>query len=186
MTSAFYAFHLEPAWYKFQAMAKPVSGPFASRWVPNLWAEEKACNPRWQSWPWGGSHYADSYNRFTGSFVSSPSPWKQRWTHPARFDAMVLFPNTISRAVRTYELRLMLQKHDSLCVAKERRIFSLSRIVQRSWRNQDVGVKTCLPGFTLSIGVKCGAENPVNQENIDGRLQEHGVSHRPHATFDSL
>ena len=34
--------------------------------------------------------------------------------------------NTISRGVRTYELRLMLQKHDSLCVAKECRI-SLSR-----------------------------------------------------------
>ena len=40
MTSAFYVFRLEPAWYKFQAMAKPVSGQFASRWVPNLWAEE--------------------------------------------------------------------------------------------------------------------------------------------------
>ena len=40
MTSAFYVFRLEPAWYKFQALAKPVSGQFASRWVPNLWAEE--------------------------------------------------------------------------------------------------------------------------------------------------
>ena len=33
MTSAFYAFRLEPAWYKFQALAKPVSGQFASRWA---------------------------------------------------------------------------------------------------------------------------------------------------------
>ena len=40
MTSAFYVFRLEPEWYKFQALAKPVSGQFASRWVPNLWAEE--------------------------------------------------------------------------------------------------------------------------------------------------
>ena len=40
MTSAFFVFRLEPAWYKFQALAKPVSGQFASRWVPNLWAEE--------------------------------------------------------------------------------------------------------------------------------------------------
>ena len=40
MTSAFYVFRLEPAWYKFQALAKPISGQFASRWVPNLWAEE--------------------------------------------------------------------------------------------------------------------------------------------------
>ena len=49
MTSAFYVFRLEPAWYKFQALAKPVSGQFASRWVPNLWAEEKRV-------PCGGSH----------------------------------------------------------------------------------------------------------------------------------
>ena len=40
MTSAFYVFRLEPAWYKFQALAKPISGQFASRWVPNLGAEE--------------------------------------------------------------------------------------------------------------------------------------------------
>ena len=40
MTSAFYVFRLEPAWYKFQALAKPVSDQFASRWVPNLWAWE--------------------------------------------------------------------------------------------------------------------------------------------------
>ena len=40
MTSAFYVFRLEPAWYKFQALAKPISDQFASRWVPNLWAEE--------------------------------------------------------------------------------------------------------------------------------------------------
>ena len=31
MTSAFYVFRLEPAWYKFQALAKPASGQFASR-----------------------------------------------------------------------------------------------------------------------------------------------------------
>ena len=69
-----------------------------------------------------------------------------------------ILSNTISRALRTYELRLMLQKHGWLCVAKECGIFPLSRMVQWSQRNQDVGVKTCLPGFTLSIGVKCGAE----------------------------
>ena len=40
MTPAFYVFRLEPAWYKCQALAKPVSGQFASRWVPKLWAEE--------------------------------------------------------------------------------------------------------------------------------------------------
>ena len=40
MTSVFYVFRFEPAWYKFQAMSKLVSGQFASRWVPNLWAEE--------------------------------------------------------------------------------------------------------------------------------------------------
>ena len=40
MTSAFYVFRLEPAWYKFQALAKPVSGQFASKWAPDLWAEE--------------------------------------------------------------------------------------------------------------------------------------------------
>ena len=40
MTSAFYVFRPETAWYKFQAIAKPVSGQFASRLVPNLWAEE--------------------------------------------------------------------------------------------------------------------------------------------------
>ena len=89
MTSAFYVFLLEPPWYKFQALAKPVSGQFASRWVP-ICGPRKACTLRWQSWPWGGNH-TDSCNRFTGSFVSSPSPWKQRWTHPERFGAMVLF-----------------------------------------------------------------------------------------------
>ena len=52
---------------------------------------KKAFFLRWQSWPWGGSHHADSYNRFTGSFVSSPSPWEQGWTHPERFGAMVRF-----------------------------------------------------------------------------------------------
>ena len=40
MTSAFYVFRLEPAWYRFQALAKPVSGQFASKWVPDLRAEE--------------------------------------------------------------------------------------------------------------------------------------------------
>ena len=32
----------------------------------------------------------------------------------------------------------------------------LSRMVQWRLRNRDVGVKNCLPGFTLSGGVKCG------------------------------
>ena len=36
MTSAFYVFRLEPVCY----YSRPVSGQFASRWVPNLWAEE--------------------------------------------------------------------------------------------------------------------------------------------------
>ena len=45
-----------------------------------------------------------------------------------------------------------------MCVAKECGTFPLSRMVQWSWRNRDVGVKTCLPGFTLSGGVKCGAD----------------------------
>ena len=40
MTSAFYVFRLEPAWYKFQALAKPVSGQFATKWGPDLWTEE--------------------------------------------------------------------------------------------------------------------------------------------------
>ena len=40
MTSAFYVFRLESAWYKFQTLVKPVSGQFVSRWVPKLWAEE--------------------------------------------------------------------------------------------------------------------------------------------------
>ena len=40
MTSAFYVFRLEPARYRFQALAKPVSEQFASKWVPDLWAEE--------------------------------------------------------------------------------------------------------------------------------------------------
>ena len=40
MTSAFYVFRLEPAWYKFQALAKPVSGQIASKWAPDLWTEE--------------------------------------------------------------------------------------------------------------------------------------------------
>ena len=39
MTSAFYLFRLEPAWCKVQALAKPVSGQFASKWAPNLWTE---------------------------------------------------------------------------------------------------------------------------------------------------
>ena len=41
MTSAVYVFSLEPARYKFQALAKFVSGQFASREVHNLWAREK-------------------------------------------------------------------------------------------------------------------------------------------------
>ena len=40
MTSAFYVISLEPARYKFQALAKLVSGQFASKWVHNLWAKE--------------------------------------------------------------------------------------------------------------------------------------------------
>ena len=40
MTSAFYVFRLEPAWYRFQALAKPVSGPFAAKWAPDLMTEE--------------------------------------------------------------------------------------------------------------------------------------------------
>ena len=132
----------------------------------------KACTLRWQSWPWGGRSSCGLLQQICRKLCFLPSPWKQGWTHPVRFGAMVLFreaaghvtsvlSNTISRAVRTYELRLMLQKHDSLCVAKECGTFPLSRMVQWSRRNQDVGVKTCLPGFTRSIAVKCGAENPV-------------------------
>ena len=40
MTSAFYVFRLEPAWHRFQALAKPVSGPFAAEWAPDLMTEE--------------------------------------------------------------------------------------------------------------------------------------------------
>ena len=40
MASAFCVFRFEPVWYKFQALARPVSGQFASRWVPNLSTEE--------------------------------------------------------------------------------------------------------------------------------------------------
>ena len=187
MTSAFKVFRLEPAW----------SNPFRAnspRGGCPIWGPRKACTLRWQSWPWGGSHHADSYNRFTGSFVSSPRPWKQRWTHPkvrrdghvprsARPHVTSVLSNTISRAVHTYELRLMLQKHDSLCVAKECGTFPLSCVIQWSRRNQDVGVKSCLPGFTLSIGVKCGAENPVKSFRCVNhevalcllKCQEHGV-----------
>ena len=43
MTSAFYVFRLEPVWCKFQALARLVSGQFASRWVPNLSTEENVC-----------------------------------------------------------------------------------------------------------------------------------------------
>ena len=53
---------------------------------------------------------------------------------------------------------LMLQEHHSVCVAKECGTFPLSRMVQWSQRNRDVCVKTCLPGFTLSGGLKCGAD----------------------------
>ena len=45
MTSAFYVFRLEPAWYKFQALAKPVAGQFASRWVPDLLRAEESVYP---------------------------------------------------------------------------------------------------------------------------------------------
>ena len=77
MTSAFYVFRLEPAWYKFQALAKPVFGPIRLEMGAQSVGRGKRCTLRWQSWPWGGSHHADSYNRFTGSLVSSPSPWEQ-------------------------------------------------------------------------------------------------------------
>ena len=90
MTSAFYVFRQESAWYKFQAMAKPVSGQFASRWVPNLWAEESVY-PAVAVMAMGKKSSCGLLNRFTGSFVSSPSPWNQRWTHPERFGAMVPF-----------------------------------------------------------------------------------------------
>ena len=38
ITSAFCLFRFELVWYKFQALAKPVSGKF-----PNLWTEESVC-----------------------------------------------------------------------------------------------------------------------------------------------
>ena len=41
MTSAFYVFSLEPARYKFQALAKLVSSQFASREMHNRWAKDK-------------------------------------------------------------------------------------------------------------------------------------------------
>ena len=80
MTSAFYEFRLANP---FRANSPRGGCPIC---VPR-----KACTLWWQSWPWGGSHHADSYNRFKGSFVSSPSPWEQGRTHPERFGAMVLF-----------------------------------------------------------------------------------------------
>ena len=60
---------------------------------------------------------------------------------------------------------LMLQENDSVCVAKECGTFlSLSLSLEHGSVEPakmlfgDVGLVTCLPGFTLSGGVKCGAD----------------------------
>ena len=54
---------------------------------------------------------------------------------------------------------LMLQENGSVCVAKEMRdFFSLAQWFSGAGENRDVGVKTCLPRFTLSGGVKRGAD----------------------------
>ena len=60
---------------------------------------------------------------------------------------------------------LMLQENDSVCVAKECGTFltlSLSlehgSVEPAKMLFGDVGLVTCLPGFTLSGGVKCGAD----------------------------
>ena len=56
----------------------------------------------------------------------------------------------------------MLQENDSVCVAKECGTFSLSlehgSVEPAKMLFGDVGLVTCLPGFTLSGGVKCGAD----------------------------
>ena len=55
---------------------------------------------------------------------------------------------------------LMLQGNDSGCVAKECGTLSLEHgsVEPAKMLFGDVGVVTCLPGFTLSGGVKCGAD----------------------------
>ena len=40
MTAAFYVFELEPAWWGFQALSKPVPGALAARWRAELASEE--------------------------------------------------------------------------------------------------------------------------------------------------
>ena len=69
MTSAFYVLRLEPAWNKFRALAKPVSGQFVCE-------PTKASTLQWQSEPWNKSQQAISCNKFAGSFASYRSPWK--------------------------------------------------------------------------------------------------------------
>ena len=64
--------------YRFQALAKPVSGPFAAQSGRPICGDRETGVPcSWQSWPWDGSQRADSCNRSTGSFASSQSPWEQ-------------------------------------------------------------------------------------------------------------
>ena len=156
MTSGFYVFRLEPAWYKFQTLAKLVSGQFASRWVPTLWAEESVY-PAVAVMAMGWKSSCGLLQQIHRKLCFLPKPMGAGLdpSREVRRDGPVprsgrphvtsVLMNTISRAVHTYELRLMLQKHDSLCVAKEGGTFPLSRTVQWSRRNQDVGVADVSP-----------------------------------------
>ena len=90
MTSAFHVFRLESAWYKFQTLVKPVSGQFASRWVPKLWAEESV-HPVVTIMAMGWKSSCGLLQQIHRKLCFLPKPWEQGWTHPERFGAMFLF-----------------------------------------------------------------------------------------------
>ena len=160
MTSAFYVFRLEPAWYKFQAMAKPVSGQFASRWVPNLYGVEVIMRT------------LEQIHRKL-CFLPKPMEAALDPSREVRRDGLVPRsgrPHVTSVLSNTISRRLMLQKNDSLCVAKEYGTFPLSRMVQwRSGKSCEV-FSVCSPRTCIVPPEVSQASHSANEVLFQGNV----------------